>query len=286
MPVDAIFLVNLTNVTLTSSGTGTLDGNGEAWWGIIHYLEHTNHRPISLHIDGATDLVIENILFLNAPRFNVFAEGLNGTVIRNCDVLAQRDKDSPHSTKDLSAFNTDGFDVSGENVHIHDCTIYNQDDCIAVKKSSQNMLFERISASGLGLSIGGIGAAVVKNITFRDCVMEKTYKGIYMKFTAVTAPKSGSISDVLYENITINKPIQWPIWIGPAQQAISGNPCNANPCSLCWPTVPFQQCNMPGSVFANITLRNVFFLSSKELTSLPLTFCPDSHGCRGPITIS
>jgi polygalacturonase len=72
--------------------------------------------------------------------------------------------------------------VSGRNVWIHDVSIYNQDDCIAVKKDAQNMLFERISATGLGLSIGGIGHDhVVRNITFRHCTMQKTVKGIYIK---------------------------------------------------------------------------------------------------------
>jgi hypothetical protein len=60
------------------------------------------------------------------------------------------------------------------------------------------------------------------------------------------------------ENITMQKPSQWPIFIDPAQQAISANPCHAAPCSLCWPTVPFAQCNVPQATFANITLRNIF----------------------------
>ena len=34
---------------------------------------------------------------------------------------------------DITAFNTDGFDVTGRNVWIHDCVVWNQDDCIAVK---------------------------------------------------------------------------------------------------------------------------------------------------------
>ena len=49
-----------------------------------------------------------------------------------------------HSLMELTAFNTDGFDVSGRDVHIHDCDIWTQDDTIAVKDDSQNMLFERI----------------------------------------------------------------------------------------------------------------------------------------------
>ena len=69
------------------------------------------------------------------------------------------------------------------------------------------MLFERIRASGLGLSIGGIGAKVVRNVTFRDCFMDRTYKGIYLKFTAHSDDKHGYISDILYENITMYKPI-------------------------------------------------------------------------------
>jgi polygalacturonase len=38
-----------------------------------------------------------------------------------------------HGAVELQAFNTDGFDVSGRNVHIHDVRIWNDDDCIAVK---------------------------------------------------------------------------------------------------------------------------------------------------------
>ena len=38
------------------------------------------------------------------------------------------------------------------------------------------MLFERINASGVGLTIGSIGTSEVNNITFRDCFMYHTWK--------------------------------------------------------------------------------------------------------------
>ncbi len=143
--------------------------------------------------------------------------------------------------------------MTGKNVWIHDCTIWNQDDCIAVKDGSENMLFERIHASGLGLVIGSIGDSVVRNITFRDSYMHKTYKGIYAKFRG-----SGLIQDVTWENVVMYEPEQWPIWIGPAQQADSINICKADPCSLCWPDIPFAQCHMPNDAkYINITLRNI-----------------------------
>ncbi len=107
-----------------------------------------------------------------------------------------------HNLVELTAFNTDGFDVSGRNVHIHDCDIWNQDDTIAVKDDSRDMLFERITASGVGLTIGSIGSSRVKNVTFRDCYMPNTLKGIYMKFRA----DGGTIEDVTYENIGARPP--------------------------------------------------------------------------------
>ena len=46
---------------------------------------------------------------------------------------ARRTNEDHHGIIDLTAFNTDGFDVSGRNVWIHDCVVWAQDDCIAVK---------------------------------------------------------------------------------------------------------------------------------------------------------
>ena len=46
---------------------------------------------------------------------------------------ARRTNEDHHGIIDLTAFNTDGFDVTGRNVWIHDCVVWAQDDCIAVK---------------------------------------------------------------------------------------------------------------------------------------------------------
>ena len=167
----------------------------------------------------------------------------------------------------MTAFNTDGIDVTGDTVHMHDLDIWTQDDCIAVKGDSTNMLFERINASGLGLTIGSIGNNIVNNITFRNAVMRNTIKGIYLKFNgdANNIP-GGSITNILYEDITIIEPVQYPIWIGPAQQADNINICAANPCSLCWPYLkPFAECNVPmyGN-YTNITLKDIFVNNSKH----------------------
>lgn len=112
----------------------------------------------------------------------------------------------------------------------------------------------------LGLTIGSIGATNNRNITFRDAFMPYTYKGIYLKFRACDGPTAacGTVRDVLFENVRIVQPSQWPIWVGPAQQSDSARLCAAHPCSLCWPADPLAQCHAPaGSQYSNIVLRNV-----------------------------
>ena len=71
------------------------------------------------------------------------------------------------------------------------------------------------------------------------------------------------MEDVLYENIVMDEPEDFAIWIGPAQQC---DGCGATdicstdggPCSLCWPSWPGSQCNAPlGAQYSNIALRNI-----------------------------
>ena len=46
----------------------------------------------------------------------------------------------------------------------------------SIQGNSENMLFERVNASGVGLTIGSIGNSIVNNITFRDSFMYHTWK--------------------------------------------------------------------------------------------------------------
>ena len=122
------------------------------------------------------------------------------------------------------------------------------------------MLFERIQASGMGLSIGSISDGIVNNITFRDIYMDHTFKGIYMKFKGEDGGEGATISNILYENIYMDSPEQWAIWIGPAQQSVSRRICHAEPCSLCWPDLEQYgaKCNIYANYkYSNILLKNV-----------------------------
>ena len=255
---ECMHIYDASNFTITSNAMGIIDGHGSAWWGIVGYLIHKENRPRLMTIESSTNVLIEHILLRNSPYWTFWAPYVDTLEIRHTTIDARRTQFDGHSFFDITAFNTDGFDVTGKNVHIHDCNIWNQDDTIAVK-GGQDMLFENIHASGVGLSIGSIGTETVQNVTFRNIVMHRPYKGIYIKFNGnARRYNPGRIQDVVYENILIENPIQWGIWIGPAQQSDTRHPCYANPCSPCWPLVPWSVCNVPkGGVLSNITLRNI-----------------------------
>jgi len=271
--LEAMSFINCNNVTFTSSNKldkGLIDGHGNAWWGAIQYCVHRENRPRLLYMHNSSNILIEYIYFKDSPYWTTYLSDVKNVEIHHSNVSARLGKKDHHDLFDLTAFNTDGFDVSGDNVWIHDVEIWNDDDCIAVKplsrvgqqaQCSQNMLFERINASGIGLTIGSVGANsnhnCVRNITFRNAYMYHTWKGIYVK----SAPGSGtgSISDVLYENITMDGPTGWSIWIGPQQAGYHDQ------CSLTWPRNPFANCPVnPNVSVENITLRNVLINSPKE----------------------
>jgi len=267
MPITAMIFENSKQFSITSSGTGVLNGNGAAWWGLpgIGYLERGKNRPPLMSVSVAQDFLLERIHFVQAPRFNFVSTSLKNATIRYCQVDSRRTSADSHGVIDLTAFNTDGFDVSGNGIHIHDCSVWNQDDTFCIKANQDeptaNVLVENVYASGVGLSIGSISARTVENITFRNVHMHHTSKGVYIKFNS-HASRGGVIRNVTYENIYIDKPSSWPIWIGPQQAGIkedgqSYNPCDGDPCSLCWPTLPSATCPGVAALIDGLTLRNI-----------------------------
>jgi len=274
---EAFFIANVSHLTLTSDspGGGKLDGNGKSWWGYVQYALHGENRPRLLSIYNATDILVEKWDFINSAYWTFTALDVARLEVRYCSVSARVDQAPYHDLGNLDAFNTDGFDVSGKDIYIHHSEVWNQDDCFTIQprdrrginsKCTENVLIEHVNASGLGLTIGGVMPTLfhncIRNVTFRKARMFHTFKGIYMKSQNSPEPKaSGEISNILYEDIYMERPTQVAIWIGPAQEADSYKAC-----SLLWPVVPFVSCPPPSIavLWANITLRRVHVHNPKQ----------------------
>ena len=99
----------------------------------IGYLVRGENRPNLFRIDDSKGILVENLLFLDSPCWTFNVQRVDGLEVRYCEISARRTDEDHHGIIDITAFNTDGFDVTGKNVWIHDCVVWNQDDCIAVK---------------------------------------------------------------------------------------------------------------------------------------------------------
>eukprot|EP01012_Entosiphon_sulcatum_P014137 TRINITY_DN19232_c0_g1_i1.p2 TRINITY_DN19232_c0_g1~~TRINITY_DN19232_c0_g1_i1.p2 ORF type:complete len:285 (-),score=45.01 TRINITY_DN19232_c0_g1_i1:196-1050(-) len=164
--------------------------------------------------------------------------------------------------------NTDGIDIAGQGVWVHDCVIVNDDDSIAVKplalpRCSADQVWERLTLTGFGASIGSVPPRdppnCVRNVTIRNVTMPGTGKGIYVKSNpecdAANPNKTAVIEAVLYEDVRILHPVWWAIWIGPQQQHEPHTDLGRK-CALDYPIDP--HCPTQGCVtFSNITLRRV-----------------------------
>ena len=132
--------------------------------------------------------------FSPVPLLTFTAYDVADMEIRRCNIDNRANKDDSHDIFNLDAFNTDGFDFAGRNIHIHDCNVWNQDDCFTVQpidskgrnaQCTENILIENVNASGLGLTVGAVHPSpnhnCVRNVTFRNAYMHHTFKGIYEK---------------------------------------------------------------------------------------------------------
>ena len=45
---------------------------------------------------------------------------------------------------------TDGMDIDGTNIYVHDCQVHNGDECVTMKSGTKNALVERIFCDGTG----------------------------------------------------------------------------------------------------------------------------------------
>tara|TARA_B110000046_G_C13020157_1_gene410705 strand:+ start:741 stop:2807 length:2067 start_codon:yes stop_codon:yes gene_type:complete len=305
---------------------GTIRGGGAQWYGPVNYAllgdERGTTKPILL--DGyercpswkdkrlddwryeSKNVRMENFTLLFAPYWNTYLHVVDGT-IGHCTISSGRGDltmfnrhaaDDPASVMqtlfdNVFNFNTDGISIAGRNNWIHDCDINVGDDIVAVKGTkgnagtTENFLVENIRGTGVGLTIGSECCA--RNVTFRNCALQDTVRAIYVKTNA---------SGVLYDNITVQSALLFPIWIGPAYQGFMGSGARhgaTETCDLTWPFAPEFITGAPrpggehigappsflcgGSIRAEVTLSNVHLLKSYTTPFITL-------GQTGKITIA
>lgn len=276
-------------------GGGEMNGNGYKWWVASFEVKVGGTRPYILHMTDSKNIVVEDIEFRNSPSYHLYIERSRDILIRyvkvRVDIDEQRKLIEHHGGfwKGVPIFplNTDGIDVSGINVLIHDCDIENFDDAIAVKamhggykygNCSENFEIKDIKVSwGVGMTIGAVppvqSVNCVRNVTFKNVVFEHPFKAVYVK-TNPSREGTGIIDNILYENLTINNPVWWSIYIGPQQQK---QPDGGGPGCLFYPLSPCP--TDPDVSITNLGLKDVTINNPVLLPGI--IRCNKENPCKG-----
>ncbi|RKO92444.1 pectin lyase fold/virulence factor [Blyttiomyces helicus] len=186
------------------SGHGSMSSDGQRWWDNRTELSLVYSLLFSISVDGGS---LKDVTFKNSAAANVGMRDTSNFKVSRITVEAI--SNSTHPPR-----NTDGIDMSrGSNVSIHDVTILNGDDCIAIGGGASNVDIRRVHCGNIchGISIGSIGApgspngtlSTVSNVHFEDVSLHGCTNAIRLKSWAT--PVVGAIRNVTYSNITLEE---------------------------------------------------------------------------------
>ncbi|KAH9874434.1 hypothetical protein IAQ61_003623 [Plenodomus lingam] len=239
------------DVEITGAEGAVLDGNGACWWdglGSNGGVAKPNHFFQVRGVSGKScihDLYIENY-----PVHGIMVSGSSGLDIHHV-TLNNTAGEAPNSRSNgkPASHNSDGFGMSSTtDSTIHDCTVINQDDCVAVT-SGNNILIENMECLGSphGLSIGSVGGKsnnTVTNVTFKNSNVRNSENGIRIKSNENT---TGLVQNILFENIHVENIFKYGIVL--QQDYLNGGPTGK-------PT--------NGVKFKDITIRNIKGTATKD----------------------
>jgi polygalacturonase len=179
-----IFARDGDNITL--AGTGTIDGNGHAYWtprtrpatdpwgdvATFDYVPSPRRSSPLLEFYNCTNLRIRDVHIRNASGWTLRPIQCNNVFIDNIIIK-----------NPIYGINTDGIDITCcKNLFISNCLIESGDDAICLKSESP---------------YGG-EPAVTKNITITNCVLSCCCNGL--KFGTVTR---GGFENIVFSNSVI-----------------------------------------------------------------------------------
>lgn len=226
----------LSNVTIT--GTGVIDGNGQAYWDIFNqggsYTRQDRPRIIKVTGTGlqvganfndtgqniagvafptSTNDTTNALKIKNSPKMHVtFQSGSSNILVDGVWIYAPTGRDDlgTGSNKNIAP-NTDGVDLTGVNSSnlstalVQNCVIDTGDDNIAIKSNSTTYPTYNVSVrncvfgGGHGLSIGGQETGGVFNTAVTNVWFNGTDYGFKVK-TDNSSTDSGTTNGVTYTN--------------------------------------------------------------------------------------
>ncbi|GAB1522043.1 hypothetical protein RhiTH_005147 [Rhizoctonia solani] len=218
-------LFSVTGNNLIFNGNGhTFDGQGASYWdgqggngGVTK-----PHPMMKIKMSGT----YSNVKVLNSPA-HVYSVSNPAKLVMSKLTIDNSAGDKPNSKSGGKAagHNTDGFDVSTNDLTIENSTIYNQDDCIAINKGS-NIIFQGNTCSGgHGISIGSVSTdATVKDIQILNNNVVDSDQALRIKTKSDAT--NASVSTVTYKGNTATGIKRFGVIVDQSYPSTLGTPGN------------------------------------------------------------
>ncbi|CAK5265624.1 unnamed protein product [Mycena citricolor] len=210
---------NTNNINF-NGGDHNINGNGALYWD----GQGTNGGVTKPHpfVKFKGSGTFSFVTVLNSPAQAISVGTTAASVIERVTV--------DNSAGASLGHNTDGFDVSASDLTIAQCTVINQDDCVAVN-SGNNILVEDTTCTGShGISIGSIASG--KSVTNFKAARNTITGGLYGLRIKVDATATGaSVSGVTYEANVVSGITDYGVLITQSYPANDGTPGTGGPIS-------------------------------------------------------
>ena len=133
-------------------GEGIVDGGGWRWWPLRNDTTHGeywhNCRPKLLFLGqnnltkygSVSNIRVSGVTFQDSPFWTIAGRGLRNVTFQNVTV-------NTTGCGYSQAPNTDGFNLQGENILVHDSSVKNGDDCVPIFPPSRNVLVQNVSCT-------------------------------------------------------------------------------------------------------------------------------------------
>nr|BAI81982.1 endopolygalacturonase 3 precursor [Chondrostereum purpureum] len=173
----------------------TFDGNGPLYWDSLGGNGGTHKPHPFLKFRGSGNY--SNFEVLNSPAHAISVGPSTGSMVFDTVTVDNSAGDAGNL-----GHNTDGFDVSADNVTIQHCIVKNQDDCIAINNGNNIQFLDNECSGGHGISIGSIATGKhVSSVTIKGNAVTNSTYGLRVKVQA--SATNASVSGVTYDGNTL-----------------------------------------------------------------------------------
>ncbi|RSL76766.1 Exopolygalacturonase X-2 [Fusarium euwallaceae] len=236
------------DINLYGAGTGTIDGNGQAWYD-AHAADSKVKRPLLFVTDGWKGGSITGLKLRQSPNWHNLIANSSDILISDIDIFSR-------STSNNFAKNLDGWDTyRSDNIVIQNSYIDHDDDCVSFKPNSTNIIVQGLVCnSSHGISVGSLGQYPgvfdnIENLYIYNISMSNATDGARLKVwpgADVQKPEGwiggggeGRVRNVTYERF-FNDNNDGAIKIDQCYGAVSAAECEADPSKVILTDILFK----------------------------------------------